>query len=141
VWFLPLPSFSALSARVQLSPFPRVMHASVVFSRLDSCCLFFTFFTCLGTLVGILNFFCFVSSHTRAPFSLKVLAREEWDLRNKRESAATSRIPLSKGKEREREKIVGIILLARASVRLKLTCGDNKKRNLFSKRERKGNFR
>jgi len=108
VRFLPLLSFSALFARVQLSPFPRVMHASVVFSRLDdeffaSCCLF----TCLGTKMRVpqqkkrkKNFAC----HTHAPlFSLQVLAREEWDLRNKRESAATSRIPLSKGKERERE--------------------------------------
>jgi hypothetical protein len=85
-----------------------------------------------------LKFFCFVISHTRAPFSLQVLAREEWDLRNKRESAATSRIPLSKGKEREREKIVGIILLARASVLLKLTIRNNKKeKSLFGEREKR----
>jgi hypothetical protein len=113
VWFLPLLSFSALSARVQLSPFPRVTHASVVFSRLDefffdSCCLF----TCLGTLVGIFNFFLFRHfTHTRPILAPSARAGRVGSQEQARVSRHVSNT--SQQREREREKIVGIILLAR----------------------------
>ena len=109
MWFLPLLSFSALSARVQLSPFPRVTHASVVFSRLDefffdSCCLF----TCLGTLVGILNFF--VSSfHTHAPHSRSKCSRGKSGISGTSESQPPRLEYLSAKGKRERETKLSVL--------------------------------
>jgi hypothetical protein len=74
-------------------------------------------------------------THTR-PFSRSKCSRGKSGISGTSESQPPRLEYLSAKGKREREKIVGIILLARASVRLKLTCSNNKKRNLFSERER-----
>lgn len=140
MWFLPLLSFSALSARVQLSPFPRVTHASVVFSRLDefffdSCCLF----TCFRDTRRNLQFFFVSSFHTHAPHSRSKCSRGKSGISGTSESQPPRLEYLSAKGKRERENCRYYTASAPAfglNLRAVTT-----KREISFRRERKGNFR
>ena len=76
-------------------------------------------------------------THTR-PFSRSKCSRGKSGISGTSESQPPRLEYLSAKGKREKEKIVGIILLARASVLLKLTIRNNKKeKSLFGEREKR----